>query len=170
MGSRGMNDATKIEFNFEAEMNKYMKIYYDYCGYKYDFRGDRKKDIKLFYKNVAISVEHKYRKVEYNDILVEILQDMVSFYTSPEKAKGWLYECEADSLFYIICKEVEDIIRPVYFYDIQFKLFRNWLFNWLKINKGIYRTSVGGWGVTLNVAIPINVIPSDLLKKYEIPN
>lgn len=164
-----MNEGARKEFNFEATMNKYMKRYYDYCGYKYDFRGDRKKDIKLSIGNVEYLVEHKYRRVEYNDILVEIIQDMISFYSNPELAKGWFYECEADSLFYIICGEVNGIVQPKYFFDIKFIEFRKWIFEWLKKNKGTYRTSVGGWGITLNLVIPIHAIPTNLIKKYEIP-
>ena len=157
-----MNEATRKEMTFECEMNQYMKAYYVMCGYEYDFRGDKQKDVILYSDNEKILVEHKFRKVEYNDILVEIVQDLKT------NASGWLYECEADDLHYVICKEAEGNMRPIYFYDIKFKLFRNWLFEWLMQNKGHYRTSNKGWGITLNLAVPIKTIPNDLIKKLDV--
>ena len=164
-----MNDATKKEFDFEAEMDKYMRYYYDICGYTYDwdnsrnnFKGDRKKDTVLYYKGEKKLVEHKYRRKDYGDILVEIVQDLKT------NESGWLYECGADVLHYVICNEVEGNMMPIYFYDIRFELFKNWIFGWLTQNKGNYVTSTGGWGITLNLSFPVNIIPNNLIKKYEI--
>ena len=151
---------TKPYFEFEDAMNIYMAKYYKYIGYSINWNGDRQKDITLYYNNMPTLVEHKYRTKEYPDILVEIIQDMESH------DLGWLYVCGADDLHYIICINN----KPIYFYSIPMKKFRVWLFEWLKRTKyPQYRTSLKGWGITLNLAIPIKDIPLDLIKKYEIP-
>ena len=151
---------TKSQFEFEDAMNKYMDIYYKDIGYSINWNGDRQKDVTLYYNNMPTLVEHKYRQAEYPDILVEIMQDVESH------DLGWLYLCGADDLHYIICLDK----KPRYYYSIPMNKFKIWFFKWLKNKKyPQYRTSLDGWGITLNLAVPINEIPIDLIKRYEIP-
>tara|TARA_Y100000310_G_C20250193_1_gene608737 strand:+ start:91 stop:630 length:540 start_codon:yes stop_codon:yes gene_type:complete len=158
------------ETEFEKEMNQYMRVYYDLlgCTYEWDdkknnFIGDKKKDVTLYYDGKTILIEHKYRdfdRVEYFDILVEVVQDV------KDNDVGWIYECDADKLHYIICKTIEGIMQPIYYHRIKFKLFRDWFFCWREVEKHPKRIiSKEGHGHTINIAVPLNKIPDSIIKK-----
>ncbi len=162
-----MIKAAEPFFAFEKEMNQYMRAYYDLHGCTYDwdvdrnnFKGDKKKDVTLYFNNQKYLVEHKFRKVVYPDILVEIIQDIRS------NNSGWLYECGAEKLHYIICQRYEEAMQPIYFHIIKFELFKNWFFKWLEAEKHPeYRTCKDkGYGITLNIAVPIDKIPECIIK------
>ena len=166
MGSRGMNEATRPFFAFEKDMNQYMRAYYDLYGCTYDwnavknnFIGDKKKDVTLYYDNQKFLIEHKFRRVIYPDVLVEINQDIKT------NNSGWLYECGAEVLLYIICRPTEGVVQPIYFYKIEFKLFKNWFFSWLETEQhpNFRICKDKGYGITLNTVVPINDIPEDII-------
>ena len=171
MGIRGMsNPLIDKDFAFEKEMNQYMKAYYDLLGCSYDwndkknnFIGDKKKDVTLYHDGKKILIEHKFRRfdrVEYFDILVETVQDVES------SNVGWIYECGADKLFYIICKTIKGIMRPIYLHSIKFKLFKDWFLEWEKTGK--YHKpimSLGGYGETRNIPVPLDIIPKEMIRK-----
>jgi len=162
MGIRGViSEAAKPFFDFEEEMDVFMEKYYKSKGCKVYKNGDTQKDITLSYNGIKTSIEHKYRKVIYNDVLVEIIQDVKS------NNSGWLYGCGAEKLNYIICQPVEEIMQPIYFHKIEFESFRNWFFKWYKIEKHPeHRTCKDkGYGLTLNVVVPLNKIPEIIIEK-----
>ena len=153
------------DVEFEERMNVYMERLYRLCGYGIIWNGDQKKDVTLIIDGKKQLVEHKYRRFTkriWNDILVEIMQDMVSHNL------GWIYICGADCLHYVVCQGEENNEYVSYYYDIDMSKFKAWFFNWLKIEQyPKYRTSLAGYGVTLNIAVPLDVIPKDIIKRYD---
>ena len=166
MGSRGMsNILIEKDVEFEERMNVYMEKLYRLCGYGIIWNGDKQKDVTLIVDGEKQLVEHKYRrcpKTIWDDILVEIMQDMVSHNL------GWIYVCGADSLHYVICPGEKNNEYISYYYDIDMRKFKAWLGEWLKINRyPKYITSLEGYGVTLNLAVPLDEIPEALIKRYD---
>ena len=158
------NPLIEKETAFEKRMNVYMERLYNLCGYGIIWNGDRQKDVTLIIDGKKQLVEHKYRyfpKTIWTDILVEIMQDMASHNL------GWLYVCGADSLHYVICQGEENNEYVSYYYDIDMRKFKAWLFEWLKTERyPKYRTSLKGYGITLNLAVPLDKIPEDVIKRY----
>ena len=155
-----MIEAAKPFFAFEKEMDVFMEKYYKSKGCTIYKNGDKQKDITLSYNGTETSVEHKYRKVIYKDILVEIIQDMESNNT------GWFYECEADLLHYIICQPFEETMQPIYFHKIEFGSFKNWfLKRFITDQHPDVRICTEGYGITLNMPVALNIIPDNIIKK-----
>ena len=165
MGGRSMIEAAKPLFAFEDRMNKYMDKLYKFHEYGIIWNGDRQKDVTLIIDGETKLIEHKYRYFPdkiWNDILVEIVQNI------PSNEKGWIHECQSDILTYIICQGEKLDEHIVYYYDIQFKEFREWLWGWISIKRKLqYITSISGYGVTLNLSVPLDDIPENLIKRYE---
>ena len=160
-----MIEAAKPLFAFEGRMNKYMDKLYRFHQYEIIWNGDRQKDVTLIIDGEKKLIEHKYRYFPHkiwNDILVEIVQDI------PSNEKGWIHECQADILTYIICQGDKMNEYIVHYYDIQFKEFRAWLWEWISQNKNPqFKPCFSGYGVTLNIVVPLNDIPEYLIKRYE---
>ena len=153
------------EVAFEKRMDLYMERLYKFYGFGIIWDGDRQKDLTLIKDGKKQLIEHKYRyfpdKV-FDDILVEIMQDMISHNL------GWIYVCGADYLHYIICKGERNDEYVSYYYNIKLHKFKIWLFDWLKIKQcPQYITSKKGYGITLNLAVPIKEIPKYLIKRLE---
>ena len=166
MGIRGMsNTLIGKDVEFEERMNVYMERLYRLCGYGIIWNGDKQKDVTLIVDGEKQLVEHKYRrcpKTIWDDILVEIMQDMVSHNL------GWIYVCGADSLHYVICQGEENNEHVSYYYDIDMRKFKAWLFEWLKTKRyPKYITSLAGYGITLNLAVPLDEIPEGIIKRYD---
>ena len=145
----------KENFVFENENQRLLNIFYSNNNWGYDRSGACKKyDLILCGKKV----EEKFRREDYPDIAVEIIQDMRSY--SP----GWFYETDCDYLFYIFTN------APIKLYSIKWKEFKLWfLLKYLPQNLiGKYCFSPRGWGDTLNILVPINRIPKELYKYFEV--
>ena len=161
-----ISEAAKPFFAFEKEMNQYMKTHYDSLGCTYvwddlhnNFTGDEEKDVTLYNEGKTILIEHKFRQVEYPDILVETDQDVES------NNIGWIYKCGADLLHYIICKTIEGIMRPIYYHRIKLKLFKDWFICWREVEHPEQRISKRGYGRTINLVVPLNIIPPEMIQK-----
>ncbi len=153
-----LNKETQEYFNLENKMNKLMKEFYEskdcFCDWSV---SDRQKDVLLTYQKKKTTVELKYRfdKI-FPDILVELIQDINT------NNSGWFFECEADRLHYVICIDE----KPKYFYDIKFKKFKTWFSEYLtKRTSGKYIISIKGFGITLNVPVPLSDIPTNIYRK-----
>tara|TARA_Y100000310_G_scaffold111315_1_gene109694 strand:+ start:139 stop:642 length:504 start_codon:yes stop_codon:yes gene_type:complete len=162
------NPLTEQETAFEKRMDVYMLRLYVFYEYGIILNGDKKdekKDITLLIDGKIQLVEHKYRyfpKTIWTDILVEIMQDMKSHNL------GWLYKCGADRLYYVICQGEKNNEYVSYYYDIDMREFKAWFFRWIKTEKSRrHVVSLGGYGITLNIAPPISVIPEDIIKKID---
>jgi hypothetical protein len=99
-------------------------------------------------------VEEKIRQIERSDILVEFIQDAVTY------APGWFYETKCDYLHYVFMNDTGGAISR--FVRLNWGKFKYWcLTEYLKKNKHPYSViSDKGWGITVNFSIPINAIPN----------
>ena len=159
------NPLTEEQEEFEDRMDIYMLRLYVFNEYGIWWNGDEKKDITLLIDGKIQLVEHKYRyfpKTIWTDILVEIMQDMKSHNL------GWIYKCGADRLYYVICQGEKNNEYVSYYYDIDMRKFKAWLFEWLKAKRyPKYITSLAGYGITLNLAVPLDEIPEGIIKRYD---
>ena len=153
-----LNKETQEYFNLENKMNKLMEKFYESKGCFCDWTvSDKQKDVLLTHQGKKTTVELKYRfdKI-FPDILIELIQDINT--NNP----GWFFECKADKLHYVICVDE----KPKYFYNIKFDKFKDWFSKYLtKRPSGKYIISTKGYGITLNVPVPLSDIPIDIYKQ-----
>jgi hypothetical protein len=148
-----MTEKEKREyFAFEAMCQKVLDNYYLSRGHKVD-RSKSCKDFDCILDE-KWKVEEKFRDREYNDILIEIVQDLKTF------DAGWFIKTKCDYLHYIFMKD-DSIIR---FMRFKWNDFRNWyLENYLSVHSNHQSiVSKKGWGVTINLSVPIADIPKNL--------
>lgn len=150
------DEKTQTEFRAQGVMD----AWYIQYGFEIVNRdGNKKRDLVLARDGKQIRIEEKYREKDYGDLLIELVQDLVS--NNP----GWLYAESMDRLCYVIL----DGYRPKTIYWIDWIKFKDWLFTYLSINK-IQKAiiSPAGYGLTLNLSIAWDKIPGDLCKKFEL--
>ena len=101
-------------------------------------------------------IEEKIRQIERSDILVEFIQDAVTY------APGWFYETRCDYLHYIFMDKAGVAISR--FVRLSWNKFKSWcLTDYLTKNKHPYSViSDKGWGLTINFSIPIDAIPKSI--------
>jgi hypothetical protein len=148
-----MTEKEKQEFfDFERYAQQILDGYYESKNHTVD----RTTACKLYdcIMDGVDKVEEKIRQEEHNDILVEVIQDMVTY--SP----GWFYETRCDYLHYVFMNDTK-ISR---FLRIDWNKFKGWcLSKYFIDNKHPYSViSPKGWGVTVNFSIPIKDIPKYL--------
>ena len=100
------------------------------------------------------------RNGNFSDFLIEIMQDIVT--NNP----GWFYTTDADKLHYILCQ----YSMPKILYVIEWDSFKKWfLDDYLHQNLiGKYVISIKGYGLTLNISVPISEVPVNLYKPYNL--
>ena len=73
-----------------------------------------------------------------------------------------MYKIKADYLHYIICNSSE----PDYYYSFKWLKFKEFIFEYIKNTAKIeWIISKKGFGITLNIAIPLSSIPKNIYKK-----
>jgi hypothetical protein len=163
----------EVQDNFEREKiaQGYMDRFYAERGHKIkDRQGDKKRDLVLTKckdgQEKDEQVEEKFRFMNdehggYADILIEIIQDLVS------GDPGWFTETGCDSLHYVLCTN-ENI--PFKLYRIApWKEFRDWWFNYLKRNKQQKAVvSAKGYGLTINLSLEPRDMSSELITQYDL--
>ena len=140
------NELTTKEEFFAYERKKqefFNKFYRDKnWPYKRIFGKENKKyDCVILINGKWIKVEEKHRIKTWPDMAVELVQD------TETNSPGWLYYTEADWILYgmgekIYLVEVEKLKEFVRKYKDKFNT---------KISKK-------GWGITLNLIIPLSII------------
>ena len=132
-------------FVFENRMNTYMEQYYTSKNWEYNWgESDKTRDVELKLGDRTWSAELKYRTVDYQDIIIELIQDVTT------NDPGWYYHCEADQLHYIVSSNN----KPQYFWNITWSKFKDWFTEYLTEHKrGTYIMAPGGYGLSLNIAI-----------------
>ena len=120
---------------------------------------DRTQACEVFYvtfehKSQIYKVEEKFRKCDYGDFLIEIIQDIATC------NHGWFYKTEADYIFYIVDMK--------HLYIVKWSLFKSW-FKDNFITCG-YKISVSniGFGSSINMSIKWNKIPDGIYTKKDI--
>lgn len=142
---------------FEGLMQKQLDTWYASRG----FTVDRTIACKQYDCLVGrFRVEEKIREGVKHDVLIEIIQDL------PSKNLGWFYTCDCDYLHYVFTSE-NRLIKILSFRFIEFK---SWLLSiyWTGKLFGEYQISTKGFGLTLNLVIPISHIPPTLLSNHTI--
>ncbi len=122
--------------------------------------ADYQHDVTLRRNGTRLKVEEKYRDGDFGDLLVEIIQDVVS------NGPGWFYTEKFDRLSYIV---MDKNGVPVKIYWIKFDEFRNWFFGYLANKKRVPAIlSAKGYGLTLNIPVDWKSIPKGIVQKFDI--
>jgi len=102
-------------------------------------------DVKIFKDGHDYTIDEKARRKEYNDFLVEIVQDLNS------GSKGWLFK-KKDYYFYASWTNAEDK-EPTSFYVVDALRLRDFVIgNWKDLIPKM-EISEKGWGTTLFVKV-----------------
>lgn len=157
-----MNEKIRKQTEFEKERQLVLDRFYLSKGWTPDRSGACKAfDLVLAFesKGITSTVEEKIRAVEYPDFGIEIIQDVFS------KNDGWFYTSSADLIFQCHYGKI---------YSVKWSAFKSWFReNYKDINrkksKNKFSTyvSVCGFGLTINIGVPWEVIPNNLYKKIE---
>jgi len=144
-------------YEFEKDVQNILDQYYIKRNHTVDRSGACKEfDCILDDKE---KVEEKIRDGLFNDILIEIIQDIITF------QPGWGITTKSDYIHYVMCLNK----LPIRLYRIDWKIFKPWYFDFLKTYRhGKYIISPKGWGLTLNMLISINDIDKSCIVKYEL--
>lgn len=146
-----MNELIDRFVKQEKESQLILNAFYSKSGWIYD-RSVACKQYDLLISGKRI--EEKFRYANYNDFLIEIIQDILT------ENMGWYYTTKCDYLFYIVCdKEL---------YSVKWELFKEWFFNNWKYLQMESIIAPGGYGLTINIAISWFIIPKELYKYFEI--
>jgi hypothetical protein len=152
-----MTNAEKYEFyKIEKQAQVLLDAWYSGRGHTVD-RSSSCKDYDCVLDGIY-KIEEKIRTKYWKDLLIEVIQDTVT--NSP----GWAYETKCDYLHYVFMDDdkLSLVLR------INWKKFKQWyLVDYLsKKYRGNYITSIKGWGITINLVIPISDIPGSIINKF----
>lgn len=150
----------KSEQQIEKENIPYANKFYDKRGYDYHRPNKKTHDVVINGK----FTEEKYRIGTYEDVLIEIIQDMRGLGGEIQKALGWFYTEHMIYFHYFMGCETGKGPRTLH------------RFNWSKLKPWIWKrleekrfhkfqTSIKGYGLTLNYVIPIKEIPKKYFEK-----
>lgn len=153
-----MTDQEKQDFfKFEREIQKLLDEWYERRNHKID-RSRSCKQFDLIMDD-KFKIEEKIRDCIRDDLLIEIVQDLVT------KAPGWFTETECDYLHYVFTKDR----KPIKIVRLNWPDFKVWFIEYLSINKFIQaQISTKGWGCTINLILPINCIDPSLRQILDI--
>lgn len=165
-GGKSPRNAQEIQENFEKERISaaYMDEIYRSRGHEVVSRDGRQGYdlILLRCGEQEERIEEKYRYQHYDDLLIEVCQDIVS--GNP----GWFARTQCDYLHYIFCDP--ETYRPLRFYRLDWKRFRTWYIEYLKNNRHPpCIISPRGYGLTANLGIAHDLIPRTYLRTIVIP-
>lgn len=143
---------TKTElFEFEqANQWRFNQLYQKHdIPYKRISGEDNKKyDCVILWEGEWIKIEEKYRSSDFNDLLVELIQD------TETNDPGWIVYSEADYLIYGVSQK---------FFIVDLPRLREFVKkHGSKFNQIV---SEKGWGRTVNIAIPLYTIFDNKLGK-----
>lgn len=155
----------KASFAFEARMKPYMDAWYLSRGHRIVTRqGNKQYDLKLVLRGFEDEwlVEEKFRRGIYGDLLIELMQDVVT------GEPGWFHHTRCQSLHYVFCNGERGAEKPALVYCLHWQPFKNWLVEWAgTTSHHNVINSRRGYGLTLNLVVPVRVIPSHLYHKIE---
>ena len=147
MGKRSMNNLDKRADPFLN--NLYKKLGGEIVSVHPDNKFDDWDKIVKF-PNITYKIEEKARIGTYEDVLIEILEDIKT------GDLGWFYQTKADRLIYCLF-ENKDSLEPYVVYAFKIEVLKNYYF---ENAKELFRTSnlsPKGYGLTLNVFLPLEL-------------
>lgn len=142
---------TQDFFEKERESQSLINKFYKSQGWKFD-RSTAGEAYDVIIE--GIKVEEKFRYEDYDDFLIEVIQDVNTC------NMGWFYKTQSDRIFYVVKDEK--------LYSINWIKFKDWLKNNYTKLKIIGRVSIQGYGLTVNIAINWIDIPEYLYKIFDI--
>lgn len=148
-------------FDFEHRCQRTMDRHYQQRGHKIVSRkGNKEYDLILLVNGqIEDRVEEKFRNnARGDDVLVELIQDAIS------GDMGWFYHTRCQHLHYVIAVNAV----PKFYYRIFWEPFKRWFLNIYLRGKLDAIISNKGYGLTLNIAVPVASIPATMIVKYEI--
>jgi len=136
----------------EREGQRLLDLYYISRKHEVDRSGSCK-DFDCILDRTE-KVEEKIRSKERKDLLIEVIQDMSTY--SP----GWFYETKCDYLHYVFMNDTGTKITSFYRFD--WPKLKGWFIGKYLKTKHFPESIVStkGWGITLNISVPIDQIPS----------
>lgn len=161
-----MNKRIAAQVGREAEGQALLDVFYRERGYVVDRSvAGKRYDLELERDGRRFAVEEKIRSAAYDDVLVEIVQDIGS--GNP----GWFYTEDFDYLVYAVVAAAGSgvagaAVRRVTILD--WPRFRKWLYR-VYLDGGkrpACRVSTEGYGVTVNLVIPVRDIPPSYMKVF----
>jgi len=142
----------------ERSIQPLLDDWYINRGYTVDRSGACKGfDCILTNASGSQKIEEKIRGGAYNDLLIEWVQDLETF------APGWMHETKCDHIHYVFTlnQEITKVIR------LNYESFRDWYLKYLASNNhGSYIISPRGWGLTLNLLIPLKDVPANIMRVF----
>lgn len=158
-----MNRTIAAQVGRETEGQTLLDAFYRARGYVVDRSvAGREFDLALERDGTHFLVEEKIRSAAYSDVLLELIQDV------PSGNRGWFYTEEFDYLVYAVVSG--RALRRVTIID--WPRFRKWLgrvyFDRLREQRRrpSLRVSLEGYGVTVNMVVPMDDIPVAYLKVF----
>jgi hypothetical protein len=139
--------------DFDKNTNAVMGMYYEYLGYEIIQEAPARVfddwDRILKVKGELVKVEEKARRGEYDDVLVELIEDLKT------GDLGWIYQTKADKLIYSFFDNKGKNPNKIYMFDME--TIKNYLFN--NIKELIHNSNISpkGYGLTLNVFLPLKL-------------
>jgi len=106
------------------------------------------------------TVEEKFRSRIRDDILIELIQD------ANTGELGWFFTTGCDYLHYIMAGEGGRTIL----YRIEWPGFKAWLLQDPKRFEYGTKVSADGYGMTINIVVPIKVIPETIIQWFDYAN
>jgi len=135
----------------EKESQIIANEFYEISNWQYD-RTLSCKEYDLLIEGYKI--EEKFRYIDYNDFLIEIVQDVIT------QNMGWYYKTTCDRVFYWVC--------DTKLYTVNWPALKKWLKDEYKTVKYKGVISADGYGLTINISISWHDIPAHLYKTFEL--
>jgi hypothetical protein len=141
------------EFDLEKKARKFLTEFYKEKGaYEiieapYQPFDDWDRTVK--FKNITYKIEEKARIGIWDDILIELLEDVTT------GDLGWYYQTKADKLIYCMFldrdKEIPSRVYSIALLDIK---------KYISENSSVFehpKLSYKGYGLTLNIFVPLDI-------------
>lgn len=147
-------------------------------------RGNHFRDVVLRWRGKEAKVEEKIRDGEWDDIAIEMMDGIGEEFIFPDRERcsqcgkgerhdGWPFYTQPDWLHYVTCA-VPGTWEPTRIIRFDWDPFKRWffsdyLYNGRRGRRGEYATSgKGNKGVSLNLLLPIQEIPPELMGIYRV--
>ena len=102
------------------------------------------------FPNITYKIEEKARIGDYNDILVEVLEDLKT------GDLGWIYQTKADIIIYVVYQKEGDE-KPKRIYKIIVTRIKEYLIDHARELFQNSNVAPLGYGLTLNIFMPLEI-------------
>lgn len=144
----------EIKFDLEKKASSFLDMLY--CKLGGEVIKDAPKrvfddwDKIVKFENITYKIEEKARIGIWNDLLIELIEDLKT------GDLGWFYQTKADKIIYSFF-ESEEAEEPTTIYVLSVEKMKNFIFENIKELIKKSKVSSKGYGLTLNIFIPLNI-------------